>query len=85
MKIAEQCGRTLLYAGVLGMGYLSGAMPTANAQSVILQNIYTLPEYTEEEPKNGALIQGQDGLFYGIDASGAVFKITSSGSYTVLY
>jgi hypothetical protein len=70
---------------VLGMGYLADATPIAAAQTVTLQNIYALPEYTPEEPTLGALIQGQDGVFYGIDASGAIFKITSSGSYTVLH
>jgi len=72
--------------------FLLGLFPLAAiAQTATLSTIYSLNAATDGTGPYAPLVQGPDGAFYGttsqggVDGYGTIFKVTSSGTYTVLY
>jgi uncharacterized repeat protein (TIGR03803 family) len=71
-----------------GGGYAGTAFKMASNGSLTVIKRFT--EATDGGGSNGSLIQAPDGTFYGMNedggkyAKGTIFKLTSSGSFTVL-
>src|ERR1051326_1800938 len=71
----------------LAIATLSLAIPHAQAQTVTTLYDFATNSSMAQQP-SGVIAQGRDGNFYGITQSpdrGAIYKVTPSGTFTLLH
>ena len=69
-----------LYGGTFGAGLLFKIDSSGN-----FTTLHEFTNLTDGGQTFGQLVQGSDGLFYGMNFSGSLFRIDSSGNFTDLY